>query len=468
MFSSLSSKLIPSSLSGRLTFLFSLTFIVLLMLSSAGLYLSMGSLLDQHIEEDLQEDIEEFQVLFESGGMAALENEIERETYKDDDQLVEFFQLYNQEGGLLFSSAGTPWQKLRIQPELLNSDELENEPLIETLHSAHSEYPIRTMLGKLDDNLYMYSGETTEARQDVLDLMVKAFLIAFFFILPLAGIIVWWVAGKSSEGIEIISHSVAEIEQGNLEVRVKLDSPVDEISHLATAFNNMAERIKSLINEMREMIDNIAHDLRSPLGRIRAISENALISAQKPSDYIRAAENTLGECDRLLRLINTTLDVAEVEAGVYMGKNAPVDLGHVVAEACELFEPVAQDKQLQLSVEKLESCIVEGNLNNLQRMVSNLIDNAIKYTPEKGNIRVNMLKDKNGCRIQVADTGIGISEINQPRIFERFYRCDESRTTEGCGLGLSFSRAVAKQYGGDILLQSKPNESTVFTILLPC
>lgn len=468
MFSNLNTRIIPSTLSGRLTFYFSLSFIVLLFLSTAGLYFSMGSLMDRQIEQDIKEDIEDFQSLYKSGGIVAVEDEIKRETYKADDQLDEFFQLYNRSGILLFSSAGEPWEQLRVATQQLEIDGLDEGPLIQTLQMEHAEFPFRTLLVQLADGLYLYSGETLEGRQDVLDLVMQAFVIALFFIIPLAAIIVWWIAGQSSKSIELISHSVAEIEQGNLEARVQLDTSISEISQLASTFNNMAERIKNLIHEMREMIDNIAHDLRSPLGRIRAISENALISAQKPSDYIRAAENTLGECDRLLRLINTTLDVAEVEAGVYMGKNEAVDLGQVVEEACELFDPVAQEKQLQVTIDSLESCIIQGNLNNLQRMISNLIDNAIKYTPKHGCIRINMIKDEAGCRIQVSDSGIGISEKNQPRVFERFYRCDESRSTEGSGLGLSFSRAVAKQYGGDIQLQSKPDNTTVFTILLPC
>jgi signal transduction histidine kinase len=229
----------------------------------------------------------------------------------------------------------------------------------------------------------------------------------------------------------------------------------------------MVDRINGLLSEMREMIDNIAHDMRSPIGRIRAISEDALINARQVPEYCEALEKTLGECDRLLAMINTTLDIAEVEAGALVCSSSQVDLREVTREACELFEPVAQARSLNFETQLEARCMIHGNLSNLQRMNANLIDNAIKYTPPKGPVSVQLLSDGECCRIRVADTGAGISASDQLRVFERFYRCDNSRSEPGCGLGLSFSRAVARQHGGDIELETESVFRTIFTVTLP-
>ena len=467
MFSSLNNFLTPTRLSSRLTFYYSLTFVALLVLTLASLYASLGSLLDVRIDEDLLEDIEEFQSFYVEDGINLVTAEIRRETTKENDYENEFIRLYSQDGKLLYSSPGESWSEINLNQAAFSSKKLLEEPIFETQELEDFEFAVRIIYGQIADDLIIQIGGTIETKQEILSLVIKAFLLALIFIIPLASFIAWWIASKSARSIEQISQSVAEIEQGNYDARVDIKTNVKEINQLATTFNSMADRIKSLINEMREMIDNIAHDLRSPLGRIRAISENTLTNAQKPSAYINAAEGTLGECDRLLRMINSTLDVAEVEAGVLADPNTDVNLSEVVTEACELFEPVAHAKNQSLNFEIKDGCIVHGNLQNLQRMVANLIDNAINFTPEKGHIDVKLIKEKQECRIIISDTGIGISAPNQLRVFERFYRCDISRSADGCGLGLSFSKAVAKQHGGDIKIESKPNEFTAFTILLP-
>lgn len=467
MFSSLRLSVTAGRLSTRLTFFYSLTFVALMMIALAGLYASLGALLDKRIDEDLTEDIEEFQDFYGQGGIERIKAELRRETIKPDDHDNEFFRLYSANGDLLYSSPGNHWSLLKLNKTLFTTTDRSQHPLLETQQLKDLEYDIRIIYGRIADGLILQAGESIEMKQEIMSILLQAFLIVLLIIMPLASLVGWMFANKSARSIEQISQSVAEIEKGNYDTRVDINSPVVEIRQLANTFNSMAGRINSLIHEMREMIDNIAHDLRSPLGRIRAISENTLISTQQPSQYIRAAEDTLGECDRLLRMINTTLDVAEIEAGVLADPNTEVNLSSLVTEACELFEPVAHTKKQKLNVDIMDGCKVYGNLQNLQRMIANLIDNAIKFTPDKGRIDIKLIRDEAGCRIIVSDTGIGISATNQQRIFERFYRCDTSRSADGCGLGLSFSNAVAKQHGGDIKLESKPDEFSAFTINFP-
>ena len=271
-----------------------------------------------------------------------------------------------------------------------------------------------------------------------------------------------------SKSITIISSATKELGNGSLAVRVPEDTGERETHQLAVSFNQMVEKVDLLIREMREMTDNIAHDLRSPLGRIRAISEVTLTGPQEVDCYRQAAVHTLKECDRLLGLINTTLDVAEAEAGMIHGEYTQVDLPSTLKDICEMYEPLAEQKHIHIQTLLPDTPLVfNGYLSSLQRMMVNLIDNAVKYTQEQGHVLVGLESDKEGVRMFVSDTGIGIPENQQQRVFERFFRCDHSRSQNGNGLGLSYARAVARAHGGNIVLEDRPEFTTSFTVYLP-
>lgn len=230
---------------------------------------------------------------------------------------------------------------------------------------------------------------------------------------------------------------------------------------------HMVERIQALILGMREMTDNIAHDMRSPLARIRTNAESALYSAKTVEDYRVSAADTLEECDRLLQMINTTLDVAEAEAGIAELDKKEIDISAMVQDACELFEPIAEDREIELTPRLESGTIVLGSPQQLQRMLANLLDNALKYTSSHGRVDVEISSDEKAVVVAISDTGVGISHAEQSHIFERFYRCDQSRSQPGFGLGLSFARAVARSHGGDLQVASWQGRGSVFTVTLP-
>jgi signal transduction histidine kinase len=242
----------------------------------------------------------------------------------------------------------------------------------------------------------------------------------------------------------------------------------DEIDQLSMTFNQMLDRIQTLMTEIKEMSDNVAHDLKSPITRIRGISEVTLTHGKSMGEYESMAASTIEECDRLLDMINTMLMISKTESGVNKLLCEEIDLAGLVREACELFEPTAEDKGLTLSYDVPNKSHLVGDHRMIQRMLSNLLDNAIKYTPSGGTVSVAVSEnDERNVVIAVEDTGIGISPKDLPRIFERFYRCDESRSKPGIGLGLSLARAIARAHGGDITVTSRLNHGSIFTITLP-
>ncbi|MET0502690.1 MAG: HAMP domain-containing sensor histidine kinase, partial [Candidatus Binatia bacterium] len=165
--------------------------------------------------------------------------------------------------------------------------------------------------------------------------------------------------------------------------------------------------------------------------------------------------------------INTMLLISMTEAGVEKPVSQEVDIAALIRNACELFEPIADDKSLTLSWRAKENAVVLGDPRMLQRMLANILDNAVKYTPPGGKVEVSLAESGGRNTISVKDTGVGISAAELPRIFERFYRCDHSRSQPGPGLGLSLARAIARLHGGDITVQSVIGQGSAFTITLP-
>ena len=386
----------------------------------------------------------------------------------EDEQAV-FLRLLDRQGSTVFTSDLTDWRGLQSSPAALQQlSRSGTKPFLETQTLEIQESDTRVIYGLIGAEVILQVGESLENKDDIMDLLLNVFFCLFGILIPLASVVGWLMARRATQGIEEVSRAAVDIEHGKFDRRVSIKARDDEIQTLANTFNAMAERIRNLITEMREMIDNIAHDLRSPLARIRAISETALTSDGSISDYKSVAADTLDECDRLIKLINTTLDVAEAEAGVANTLKETINLSKLTADACELFEPVAEEKNIDLTYKLASDCHLTGNRQNLQRMLANLLDNALKYTLSAGKVGIVLENQLEAIHITITDTGPGISETDQHRVFERFFRCDESRgRTDGCGLGLCFARAVARTHGGEILLSSKPGNGSTFTITLP-
>lgn len=197
------------------------------------------------------------------------------------------------------------------------------------------------------------------------------------------------------------------------------------------------------------------------------MAEMALTNGQTLDEYAAAAASTVEECDRLLEMINTMLYISQTEAAAGKLPTEEVDMTDVVRDACELFQPVAEDKGVNLVVEIGTNLRVRGVLQALQRMLANLIDNALNYTISPGTVTVSVSGDEKVGVIAVKDTGIGISQEELPHIFRRFYRGDQSRSQPGTGLGLTLVEAVVRSHRGKISVTSSPNVGTTFTVMLP-
>ncbi|WP_341702017.1 HAMP domain-containing sensor histidine kinase [Ferrovibrio sp.] len=266
--------------------------------------------------------------------------------------------------------------------------------------------------------------------------------------------------------IETINRTTAAIVAGDLGRRIPVRGAGDEFDQLAATINGMLEQIQQLIEGVRNVSNAIAHDLRTPLAELRARLEDIL---RRPPDRDLAFDS-LGEAvadiDRLIGVFNALLRLAEIDSGLRRAGFGKVQLAPLAADLAELYEPAAAEKGVRLSLETMSGLDVSGDPFLLAQAVGNLLDNAVKYTPAGGHVRLASGRDEAGRpQITVADSGLGIPEAERGRVTERFYRGDAARGQGGVGLGLSLVQAVARLHGGSLALaDNAPGLRAVLTL----
>jgi signal transduction histidine kinase len=247
---------------------------------------------------------------------------------------------------------------------------------------------------------------------------------------------------------------------GDLTGRLPVAGTGDEFDRLALHVNAMLERIEALMIGLKEVSDNIAHDLKTPLTRLRNRCEQALRSAKGEPDYRAALEATIAESDELIRTFDALLMIARAESGQARDNMTEFDAAEIARDVGDLYEPLAEEKGLALTVEAAAAAPVRGNRELVSQALANLIDNAIKYAGPNAKLNggaaaIVVRAGSEGDRITltVADRGPGIPEADRGRVVERFVRLEQSRSEPGSGLGLSLASAVARLHGGELKLE---------------
>jgi len=256
---------------------------------------------------------------------------------------------------------------------------------------------------------------------------------------------------STTRRIEVINATSRKIMNGHLSLRIPTRGTDDDFDQLADNLNQMLDRIVYLMEGIRHVSDSIAHDLRTPLTRLRNQLETTLMLVDN-DDAREQAGRAVAEADQLLATFNALLRIARLETRGSTADMHPVSLGLLVSDACELYEALAEDKEQVFRQAVDEQVMVDGDRDLLFQMISNLIDNAIKYTPEKGEISVSVRAEDGKAIFEVSDSGIGVPDDEKESVFQRFYRVGKSRSLPGNGLGLSLVSAVAEIHKGVITL----------------
>ena len=254
-----------------------------------------------------------------------------------------------------------------------------------------------------------------------------------------------------SQRLESINRAARAVIAGDLSGRVKLQGSGDDFDQLSATLNEMLARIERLVAAISRVSDNIAHELRTPLSRLIVELED-LAAADDPAQVEAGVAAALEEAARLQRLFETLLRLARVQSGGHMA-SAPVDLSSLLADAAELHGPAAEERGQTIELGLEPGLVLQGSRDLLFQMASNLLDNAVKFSPPGGVIRLGAKRRERGIDLWVEDQGPGVPAEERNRVFERFYRSPGAEAAPGFGLGLSLVQAIAEQHGATVLLE---------------
>jgi two-component system, OmpR family, heavy metal sensor histidine kinase CusS len=374
-----------------------------------------------------------------------------------------FLQIFDQDKKLIWSSANAPpFDAPSFAGEALDPYDDKDHRVIEKKVSVS---PVQ--------HYYIRCGFRQTALQDDIDNLNRYLLIVSVSILlaaPLGGYVIALVATRP---ISQIIATTAHLQPSAMNERLPIRGTGDEIDQLAQTINELLDRLASHIDRNRDFVANAAHELRSPLAAIRSSVEVGLNKSREPEEYAAILTDVMEEIGRLAGLVNRLLILAEGDAGRLAGRDQFTRLDKIVRESVDMFDAVAEMKGVRLTLGDIAPAVVCGDETYLRQVVRNLIDNAIKYNANPGAVNVHLRVEsaKKQVLLVVSDSGIGIDPQVLPRIFERFYRADKSRTREneraGYGLGLSICQTIVKALGGEITVMSEPNRGSTFVVRLP-
>ena len=368
---------------------------------------------------------------------------------KEDSRGVQFAGLFDPKGGRLAGNLARVPEQLRInapaqsvQAARIRSDL--GDPVIRAI-GRHLSNGDTLVIGRNVD-------ETSEISHVVGEALALGLLPAFCLCL-IGGA---WLSLRAQKRVDDVNQRVQRIIAGNLRERLPHRNVDEPFSRLAVIVNGMLDEMETMINALSGVGNDIAHDLRTPLTRARLALERGRTNAGTVEQLQQVADKAIVGIDQALAIITALLRLAEIENSRRSAAFGGVALHEMLREICDVYEPIAEDKQIKLSVKAADNLEVRGDRDLLFEAIANLVDNAIKFTPEGGNVEIELVRDDRQTVVRVSDTGPGIGQQETDAVLRRFYRSDKIRNTPGVGLGLNLVSAIVKLHDFRLLIHPGP------------
>ena len=335
-------------------------------------------------------------------------------------------------------------------PDGLPSDGLAHRAVfngIDRDHDGDDPEVVRATAAHLADGRLLVIGYDIDELEEVKGIILRALALGLLPAVLLSAFAGTVLARRAQRRIASMHEAVGEIMRGRLSERLPVRGSGDDLDRLAGSVNGMLQEIERLIGEIRGVGDSVAHELRTPLTRARARLERCRDEARTPEDFQDSADKAIASLDQALGVISAVLRIGEIEHGRRRAAFAPVDLASLLRETAELYEPLAEAKNVPLRLHMPVTARLVGDRDLLLEAVGNLVDNAVKFAPPETEIVLSLVRDGETTRIRVADRGPGIPAGERERVVQRFYQSQRSRTVPGSGLGLSLVAAIARLHG---------------------
>jgi heavy metal sensor kinase len=452
----------PSRLvSVRLTAWYSGLFSLCLLILFAFVYWSLDATLRKTNAELLHSKVKEFADTYRDAGIGEIQRDASQK--RSDEFLIRVSDAQNH---TLFASLPDGDAQ---GPPALSALEARGILPSERLFTVGGKWGAFEFANtRLKNGSLLQIGRNATHRRSLLQHFVASCLVVAFPVLLLALVGGAFMADRALRPLRNLTATVQNIvATGRLDARLAPERTVGELRELVVSFDLMLGKIQALVEGMRGVLDNVAHDLRTPITRLRGVAELAL---RNPAD-LPASQEALADCveesERVITMLNTLMDISEVETGAMKLNRSRVNITELARQLTDFYTEVAEDNCLTISFSAHGPCETSADENRLRQAVANLLDNAVKYTPAGGEVAVAVQSAGGHVRITVRDTGIGIPPEDLDRVWERLYRGDKSRSQRGLGLGLSLVQAIARAHGGVCTVTSHPGAGSEFLLRIP-
>jgi len=448
-----------TSLSYRLASRFTALVILSHVVAAVGLYIVLQRGVHQKDLKLVQARYQEMAVLLEQNDLPML-----RHTLADDNDVLA--RVWNDKGELIFQR--DPYDLSAFDARAVQDQALAARASLgftSIKPRVIGEETIELLTSETPNHYRVVLGVATYDSEDFLHLFLQAAGVAVVLASLLSLLFGYLYAKHALAPVRSLIRTIQGVRKERTATLPPLTGPSDELAELTGLFNGMVTQINHLINSLQQSLDAIAHDLRTPLTHLLHRYETVVKSgaATVPRDWVL---ETFEETQRLAELVSTLLELSDAESRTTRIHKTDFDIGALLAECAELYEHVAEDRGATITVEGGDFAIRADRLR-LKRAVANLIDNALKYSGDRARVQLTARRGTQGVVIRVSDNGRGIPEADHGKIWERLYRGDASRSSQGMGLGLSFVKSIVELHGGDVTVESAENRGTAFEITIP-